>query len=1250
MNRKLVLLMSLTLLIGMLNVAFNVQKAKATGTIYIRADGSIDPPTAPITTLDNVTYTITGNINSSIVIERNNTVLDGAGYTVQGTGASGSEGIELTGRSNVTIKNVKITEFYYGIRLDSSSNSSVSGNNIAYNLYGVWLDSSSDNKIFHNNFVYNNLQVGSSNSGNVWDDGYPSGGNYWSDYNGTDANSDGIGDTPYIIDADNRDRYPLMSTPDEEIDFVVLVTTMGNITIELFGDMPITAGNFKNLTQFGIYDGTLFHRVISDFVIQGGDASAKGIEVPPILDELPNIHSNVRGYVAMAKTSEPNSARDQFYINLDNNSHLDSHYSVFGKVVAGLDVVDSISEVPTDESDRPLQNVTILKAQLVTRTPLRFSIGDRVQTTANLNVREGPGLNYTIIDTMPDGTSGQILGGPVGADGFVWWDVDYDIGIRGWSAENWLNICIGQPPSCHISLQKDGAEIDQVDVSDFFDICVGGSTDDIGIEQVRFSNDDVRDGKRTGRWTEWYDWSVSSGDWNAATKIRGWTFYTPGHKEVWSEVMDNTGQTDLCSEVIFAPAPALPVLTSPLVITPIKEIYNVGDTLDAEFTIKNIGDNLITLDVFTVGGRLDGMIPPEGPPDFTFRSLTLHSGESYHYQGSLTLTQKGNYHFFIAYYIENPTLKEKELLDENNWDTCIELGEGLTHTDRVRNIIVFEEGTVPEEINALREEIDRLKRRPTSYLPYLLEADSWNDAVSTLWADLTSFVTGTNLREKYDELYQTGFNYQAFRVRALIDASRFLDRGDLTNAKKYLQKSHMYDKLSWMSFGAAAQVFDGNIAAGQVLADGIRQGCEAAVRHGIAIVCPAAAVWVDGVYMGFDFAFNAALEGWDQAEKDLLIDFAFTALFTTVQFKDLEYNTLEDFVCRYSKDVPLDKFLDNRQFMGALGAELREIVKDRIAEEVVPALVDILMHYFESRRDYLQTKGNSPIELRVVDSEGHVAGLVNGRVKHEISMSLYYNKTVTILFPTDTYRIEVLGTDEGAYGLETALTLNGQTTTFNATDIPVSINTSCQYAINWNVLQEGGLGVEVYVDQDGNGLYERKFLSDSELSSDEFEKALTLPTVESCDSTGTLLDIFDLDKAVYVKGSGYLASTTYDIYLVNDTAWTEGMPIPGRVEGTATNVISGASGNISLVMIWNAPLTPGEYDVIIDVNNDGYYNTTIDALDESCIQVKAGFQVIPEYGPVAVLGLIACLAVVGLYQLPKRRRKSITRRYLRTKL
>jgi parallel beta-helix repeat protein len=161
--------MFILLLAGLLTLAFNIQPAKASGTIYIRADGSIDPPDAPISTVDNITYTFTGDITDSIVIERDNIVVDGAGYALQGTHASGSIGTTVTGRSNVTIKNTNIKNYWYGINLGSSSSNSISGNNITNNGAGIYLEYSSNyNGISGNNITNNDcgiyLYYSSSNS------------------------------------------------------------------------------------------------------------------------------------------------------------------------------------------------------------------------------------------------------------------------------------------------------------------------------------------------------------------------------------------------------------------------------------------------------------------------------------------------------------------------------------------------------------------------------------------------------------------------------------------------------------------------------------------------------------------------------------------------------------------------------------------------------------------------------------------------------------------------------------------------------------------------------------------------------------------------------------------------------------------------------------------------------------------------------------------------------------------------------
>ncbi len=348
-NRKLASgTVATLLLIGMLTLGFNIQSVRASETTYIRADGSVNPDTAPILSVDNITYIFTDDIYDSVVVERDNIVVDGSGYTVQGRRISWSKGIDLTGRENVTVRNTQIKNFHcgiwlsasydnsisgntitsndavgieldhstnnsirgntitstdvFGIELSASHDNSISGNNVANNSYGIWLSASYDNSIsgntitsndavgitlsnstnnsirgntiaannlygieldhstnnsirgnnvanndaagielsashdnsirgnnvtnndvgiwfyhssnnaiYHNNFIDNGKQVNSHASTNVWDDGYPSGGNYWSDYAtrypvAQEIDDSGIWDTLY-----NQDNYPLMN-------------------------------------------------------------------------------------------------------------------------------------------------------------------------------------------------------------------------------------------------------------------------------------------------------------------------------------------------------------------------------------------------------------------------------------------------------------------------------------------------------------------------------------------------------------------------------------------------------------------------------------------------------------------------------------------------------------------------------------------------------------------------------------------------------------------------------------------------------------------------------------------------------------------------------------------------------------------------------------------------------------------------------------------------------------------------------
>ena len=148
---------------------------------------------------------------------------------------------------------------------------------------------------------------------------------------------------------------------------VLLETTKGNITIELYSEQKITVGNFESLVRKGTYNGVIFHRVIDGFMIQGGDPTGTGYgdkSIPVIRDEFNGIQKNDRGTISMANAG-PNTGSSQFFINLVNNNFLDGKHPVFGKVVEGMDVVDLIAKVKTNSNDKPLEDVKIIKATVI---------------------------------------------------------------------------------------------------------------------------------------------------------------------------------------------------------------------------------------------------------------------------------------------------------------------------------------------------------------------------------------------------------------------------------------------------------------------------------------------------------------------------------------------------------------------------------------------------------------------------------------------------------------------------------------------------------------------------------------------------------------------------------------------------------------------------------------------------------------------------------------------------------------------
>ena len=169
----------------------------------------------PLVYLEGTSNYTVGNAGQVVLVSCNNVTVANLNLS------NASVGVELWATNNGTVSGNILANNHLGIYLYSSYNNVISGNNVTNNTFGLGFDPSSDNEIYHNNIINNSGQAGTDESGSrdVWDNGYPSGGNYWSDYAGDDLNSgpyqnvtdsDGIGDTPYVIDDSNVDNYPLM--------------------------------------------------------------------------------------------------------------------------------------------------------------------------------------------------------------------------------------------------------------------------------------------------------------------------------------------------------------------------------------------------------------------------------------------------------------------------------------------------------------------------------------------------------------------------------------------------------------------------------------------------------------------------------------------------------------------------------------------------------------------------------------------------------------------------------------------------------------------------------------------------------------------------------------------------------------------------------------------------------------------------------------------------------------------------------
>ena len=352
---------------------------------------------------------ISGNIegiylgNSSDITIANNTITLSVWQGIMGDYASGMnifnnniaannyEGIMLYYSSNNNVTNNKITEnnYGYGIYLWNSSKNSVSTNSIVNNLGGIMLWHSSNNNFYHNNFINNTMQATTRKSyDNAWDDGYPSGGNYWSDYNGMDVDGDGIGDTPYIIDENNTDRYPLIH-PWSPLPVHNINTGLGYTTIQ----EAINANETLNGHTIFVEAGTYYENVIVNKTVSIiGESKATTLIDGNRTAEAVIITANntlLSGFTI--------KSRDPFIvaIRLENVSHTTITNNTITNSFSGLAVAFSDSN--------------LIAGNNITKNTFRDALVNSSNNVLRDNTMEGLYISKSINNTLVGNTIGSFM-------------------------------------------------------------------------------------------------------------------------------------------------------------------------------------------------------------------------------------------------------------------------------------------------------------------------------------------------------------------------------------------------------------------------------------------------------------------------------------------------------------------------------------------------------------------------------------------------------------------------------------------------------------------------------------------------------------------------------------------------------------------------------------------------------------------------------------------------------------------------
>ena len=644
-----------------------------------------------------------------------------------------------------------------------------------------------------------------------------------------------------------------------------------------------------------------------------------------------------------------------------------------------------------------------------------------------------------------------------------------------------------------------------------------------------------------------------------------------------------------------------PELISPVRITS-KAGYSVGDTLTAKFTVRNSGNAAIHLDKLVLGGRFNGGMLPSGVfPDFTYRSITLQPGQEYPYEGALEVTEAGNYNFFVAYYIANPTEAEKQLLDSNNWNTCIDLASGLTDSDRTWNGKMRIYGIAPDFrfLSDLQYGDDNPRVR---YLQIMLNSDPYTRVASsgdgspgsetckfdapTMSAvkkfqekhsvPITGYV-GPLTRTKLNEILAQKFSQQVKTEFGLLDLEQ----------RKATIWSDVNVYIDELVNDVRRYPYLGNFPEELVLAIACVESGDYSVWNNEHVSFD----WGRGIMQitynslvgagGVDSSSDDCLKCRDRTAK------VYCSRYYSNTLKGIEANIKD---ALYALDSSYGEIFRKGRIIPPSGYSTEEVIWISTAQRyncynkytypigyvkaVGEALLNLANGYYgsfdgfdnalatslgnkfiEAYRNSGSFRIYSPGELRVYDLSGNVTGVVNGEIREEIPNSFFDNTTGTVItfFPTAGIYCEIEGNETATYDLEVLHVDNGTETAFNAIEITTSLNATHEFEFNWTALSHGEEGVAVQVDSDGDGVFEYAFASDSELTRREYVTATNKYDIGIIEMV--------LQKTVIGEGYDLPISTT----VVNYGAYSETLNVTLYINETSVEIqaVTLSSGNFT---------------------------------------------------------------------------------------